>query len=673
MRQARRTGLIAAAMHLASLCPSAAQPRVESQPAPSTTAPLEPASVRVVVTGTRTAEHTNRSTLHTGVVTRRDAERRGATSLAEALEGEPSLQVGAGNYDELGNPAGIQMQGLDAERVLVLRDGERVVGDSGGVVDLSNFAIQDIERVEYVLGPTSSLYGTGALGGVVNVISGPPQEFGTSARVRVEGRTLPLGMASGSVAHRWRNAWLSGAVTHRINLGVRATPDLPDSMLPSAKRLEVGLRGGHEGDGVSTVANANVSVNGSQGLTSQQVPGLSRYVTDLPDHNQRIHLQMWQQYETSEKSGLRWSLSGQHFSGESRKDRRDSPLDERRDRHQMLLATETVFTSSHEQATWVVGLRFEREAFAQELSKTLLNGANIETTTAPEVAPMLLQNGAAFAQVTWQPHERVTILPGARAELHRIYGGVIAPRLAAAFRPSEDVTLRASAGRGFRVPSAKEYGFVFDHAALGYRVIGNLDLNPEQSWGLQGDATWAVNRRTRLRVGGFRNWISQLITTEYVGQTLLGVDDYSYVNVGRAVTSGLDVQATWNLASKLQAQLAYSYLHTSNEDEHTPLAKRPPHTVTTSLDYEFLPHWRLTARVRGTSDAYLTPELETPGLVRVDFRVERSLWDTVQVHVGVLDLLDSQRDPYRPGDTRPLVGRQLYAGLTAQWPEPDDI
>jgi outer membrane receptor for ferrienterochelin and colicins len=670
MGRARRTALLVTALHSLLSSPCVAQ--TEAPNAGSTAAPVDSTAVRVVVTGTRTAEASNRSTLHTGVVTRQDAERRGATSLAEALEGEPNLQVGAGNYDELGNPAGIQMQGLDAERVLILRDGERVVGDSGGVVDLSNFALQDIERVEYVLGPTSSLYGTGALGGVVNVISGPPERMGSSGRVVLEGRSLPMGMFSGSVAHRGNSHWLTGTVTERINGGIQAKSALPDLMLPSAQRLELGLRGGHQGDGVDTVARVNTSINSSDGLTSQQVPGLSRYVTDLPDRNQRVHLQMWQLYESSATTGVRWSISGQHFSGESRKDRRDSPLDERRGRNHLLLTTESVFTSTRKRSTWVAGLRFEREAFAQELDKTTLSGGELVTSTTPEVKPVVLQNGAAFAQVTWQPDERLTLLPGARAELHRIYGAVIAPRLAVAFRASDAFTFRASMGRGFRVPSAKEYGFVFDHAALGYRVLGNRDLNPEQSWGVQGDVTWAVDRHTRLRLGGFRNWITQLIATEYVGQTLLGVDDYSYVNVGRAITSGIDAQASWTVSSTLQAQLAYSYLYTLNQDEHTPLAKRPPHTVTTSLDFEFWPTWRLTARVRGISDAYLTPELTTPGLVRVDFRIEHSLWDVVQVHAGILDLLDSQRDPSRSGDTRPLVGRQVYAGLSAQWPKPDD-
>lgn len=162
-----------------------------------------------------------------------------------------------------------------------------------------------------------------------------------------------------------------------------------------------------------------------------------------------------------------------------------------------------------------------------------------------------------------------------------------------------------------------------------------------------------------------------MISTEFVGQSALGVDDYAYVNVGRAITSGFDAQTTWTLGETLRAQLAYSYLYTLNQDDRTPLPKRPPHTLTTSIDYEFWPNWRLTTRVRGTSDAYLTDELTTPAHVRADLRFEHNLGTILSVHVGVLDLLDSQRDANRLGDTRPLIGRQFYAGMVGQWPGSD--
>src|SRR5882724_12045749 len=198
----------------------------------------------VVVTGTRTPESSQRATVRTDFVTRAEAERRGATNVAEALAGEPNLQVNPENYSTLGRPSGAQMQGLDADRVLVLEDGERVLGDEDGVVDLSQLPLVDVERIEYVTGPTSSLYGTNALGGVINVVSAPPQSLGPSARYRAEGRTTGEALASASGAYRHDDEWLQLDTSFHHRPSILRQPDKPDLIAPTWRSTLLGLRAG---------------------------------------------------------------------------------------------------------------------------------------------------------------------------------------------------------------------------------------------------------------------------------------------------------------------------------------------------------------------------------------------------------------------------------------------
>src|SRR4029079_16729440 len=108
-----------------------------------------------------------------------------------------------------------------------------------------------------------------------------------------------------------------------------------------------------------------------------------------------------------------------------------------------------------------------------------------------------------------------------------------------AYQPSSSWIVRVSGGRGFRAPSAKELGFAFDHSIYGYRVLGNVDLAPEKSWGVSGDVTFRPTSGVTLRAGVFANWIDQLITLVLVpDSTRAGVDDYRYENVGKARTFG---------------------------------------------------------------------------------------------------------------------------------------
>ncbi|WP_242516344.1 TonB-dependent receptor plug domain-containing protein [Sorangium cellulosum] len=184
-------------------------PPAPAPPAPTPTSPPPAQPLEVVVTGTRTPESSQRATVRTRVISREEAERRGATNVGEALDGELGVQVNPSAYGALGNPSAIQIQGFDLDRVLVLEDGERVIGDAGGAIDLSSLPLGDVSRIELVTGPTSSLYGTSAIGGIVNVLTAPPAHPGFSGRGRLEVRSRAGLLVQASGAYRGDRAWAS--------------------------------------------------------------------------------------------------------------------------------------------------------------------------------------------------------------------------------------------------------------------------------------------------------------------------------------------------------------------------------------------------------------------------------------------------------------------------------
>ena len=186
---------------------------------------------------------------------------------------------------------------------------------------------------------------------------------------------------------------------------------------------------------------------------------------------------------------------------------------------------------------------------------------------------------ALYSQLDWRIG-RFALLPGVRGEWHSRYGFVAAPRLAASLKAHADVIFRAAFGRGFRVPSAKEYGFAFDHSSLGYVVQGNPELAPESSWGVTAETAWRATPVLRLRLGGFANWVRDLIDTGFTGRDPASqVDTYSYANVGRARTWGIEGDAQFRVSSRLRSSLGYAYLDTYNVARARPLIGRPPHTL----------------------------------------------------------------------------------------------
>ncbi|HXK20871.1 MAG TPA: TonB-dependent receptor, partial [Polyangiaceae bacterium] len=433
--------------------------------------------VEVVVTGTRTPESSQRATVRTDFVTRAEAERRGATNVAEALAGEPNLQVNPANYGYLGRPSGAQMQGLDADRVLVLEDGERVVGDEDGVVDLSQLPLVDVERIEYVTGPTSSLYGTNALGGVINVVSAAPQQLGPSAGYRAEARTSGEALASASGAYRHDDEWFQLDTSFHHRPSIEREPSKPDTIAPTWRSTLLGMRAGAKPTRhLELKLRARWVRDNSVGLKSEDFPGLGTYLSDLPDVTDRFLVRGQETLELPGGARLDFSLARNWYYDDSRIDKRNSPLDEVRKRRLTNQALEAIVTIPQGRTTtWVFGVRDEAEHFSQNLTRVL---PDLSTEHVTEIEPRLLSTGALYGQLGWKVTEKWTIMPGARAELHDRYGLVAAPRLATAYQFSPGLSARVALGRGFRAPTAKEFGFLFDHSALGYRVLGNADLRP---------------------------------------------------------------------------------------------------------------------------------------------------------------------------------------------------
>jgi outer membrane receptor for ferrienterochelin and colicins len=171
---------------------------VAAQPAP------EPVAQTIVVTATRYALLAADAPAALSVVTRRDIEARGADNVIDAIRGETGLSL---QGRAVGGRKVIGVRGMDSKHTLFLVDGRRV-GASDGVIGASDFqydwiAVEDIERIEIVRGPMSVLYGSEAMGGVVNVITRAPGErwrFGAT----MEGSDADGGRGGGQPAVRGR-------------------------------------------------------------------------------------------------------------------------------------------------------------------------------------------------------------------------------------------------------------------------------------------------------------------------------------------------------------------------------------------------------------------------------------------------------------------------------------
>lgn len=123
----------------------------------------------VVVTATRTAQTVDETLAAVTVITRQDIERQQATSVQDALRGVPGLSIA--NNGGLGKVTSVFLRGTESDHVLVLVDGIKVGSATAGTAAFEHIPIEQIERIEVVRGPRSSLYGSEAIGGVIQIFT----------------------------------------------------------------------------------------------------------------------------------------------------------------------------------------------------------------------------------------------------------------------------------------------------------------------------------------------------------------------------------------------------------------------------------------------------------------------------------------------------------------------
>ncbi len=126
----------------------------------------------VVITATRTPLPLKKTPVITRVITARDLESRGVATIQEALENE----LAGVEFHQAGYGTSLSFQGLDARYVLFLVNGERMAGETYGNIDYARIPVSNIERIEIVRGASSVLYGSNAMGAVVNIITQMPQK-----------------------------------------------------------------------------------------------------------------------------------------------------------------------------------------------------------------------------------------------------------------------------------------------------------------------------------------------------------------------------------------------------------------------------------------------------------------------------------------------------------------
>jgi outer membrane receptor for ferrienterochelin and colicins len=587
---------------------------------------------RVVVTAARREQRLADVVATTELITHDEIARSGATDLASVLATQIGVELAGGI------PAGVGpvLQGLGSERVLVLLDGHPIAGRVGGEFDASRIPTSMIERVEIVKGPQSTLYGTDAMGGVINVITrvaplGQRPSMTASAIVGSQNRRDGSLGANGSLGP----IGLRGEVGRR---SVETTPGRADERGALAERLDAAAS--------ARWLSGATSVDASVLALDERQRWLAGSLYDFADNVQlsgrlsaerRTRIGAWRAtgFASVYDHLLRVSTQTQPIRG-----------DTGQRQVQRVFQGEIAHSMVHGSRVLEVGAQVRRD---DTRSVRIPGGRRAITSVEPMV------------QLEMPVAENASIVTGARVSTSDRWGTQVTPRLALRYRPHETLTLRASAGTGFRAPDFGELYLSFRNDAVGYAVYGNPNLRPERSGNAMFGAEWA-REPGFVRAQAFWNEFRGFIETRVIsapGDPPL----YEYGNIDEGFTRGAELESGLAM-SGMTIEASYAFLSTLDRATGQSLLGRAAHSARASAQLPAYLGVRTslagvyTGRTPMTRDASGSVASWRDAYPRFDVRVARAVWRDAEITGSVGNLLDR-----RPAEWAGFTGRQFAAGV----------
>ncbi|WP_445738685.1 TonB-dependent receptor plug domain-containing protein [Mariniflexile sp.] len=654
----------------------------------------------VIVTATRTVRQLSSLPLPAQIISKKDISRSNSIRLSDIL----NEQTGLITVPDFGSSEGVQLQGLDSQYTLILIDGVPLVGRSAGTLDINRITVGNIKQIEIVKGASSSLYGSDALGGVINIITETPKNG------------------------------FKGNLNYR--LGTFNTNDISTAI--NFKKNDIGViafLNKYSSDGYDLIENdnlntvepfANYTMNTKVTYDFSDDTDLfvsGRYYTQNQDYissedlkgesvinEWNTHLKLSHEYNGKWNSYFEFYAT--RYKADEYLDTNDGTRFSDNFFNQLMVRPEIrAMYNPNDENSFIGGIGFNRET----LDRT-------DFTTDPE-----FNSFYTYFQYDGNPTEKTNIILGVRFETHNIYKSQFSPKAALRYELNDKIALKGSVGYGFKAPDFRQLYFDFTNATVGYTVLGynavanaisqleaqgqiaNIivpisefegELNPENSVSINIGADYKLSSTLNLNVNVFRNKIKGLIDTRIIANKTNGQNIFSYYNVNKAYTQGLEFNYTWMSSEQLKISGGYQLLFAKDKEaerafkneevfarknpsspsfqlekgDYFGLYNRSRHMLNLKVFYA-IPKWGLDTNIRATyrskyglqdsnGNGYLDVyDIFVDGYTIIDFAINKTLYKNYQMSFGIdnlLDFTDAQNISNIPG-------RIIYGKLNIQF------
>jgi outer membrane receptor for ferrienterochelin and colicins len=658
----------------------------------------------MVITATRTERSLSNLAVPTLVVPGRQIKLSGVLRLNDILQEQTGLFISSGTGSSavgggvFGN--GVQIQGLSPDYTMIMIDGEPMIGRQGGVLDLSRYTVGNIRKIEIVKGPSSALYGSEAMGGVINIITEQSFEDYFRAGLRYGSfHSTDINLAANKHGKRssvYAFANFNSGQGYDLNL------ENPEKTLDPFHNFTGQLKWTYRFNEKTRINWNNRIFYGIQqsafAINSEEINIAGRGKTiDINVNPTLTHL-----VNDRLKTILRFYGSVYRF---------DQYLND-------IPNATSYYNDDFLQQFYRLESQTDWD-YNEHSTLTFGAGYNLQTVETARYKERKFQHiGYVFVQQEWNLGNQWSIIPGFRYDKNSDYEDRLSPKLAAQYKINNQWNVNFSYGGGFKAPDFRQlYLYYINNAAQGYIIYGasefSIDellqqkenglierilpdayrittLRPEISHGFNiGSNFTPSDVPLKASVNIFYNQIRDLINYVPVALQPNNAFVFSYLNVQKAYTMGIEFNVSGKLNKNIDWNMGYQYLKTAdldivrkiqndevygrdseggsarlmNLDDYSGLLGRSPNMINAGLTYEEPNNgWAATIRAIYRSSWGVTdrdgngfanmPEEFARGFVLLNISIQKKIGKQYLAQVGlnnVLNHMDALNTPQLPG------------------------
>ena len=599
---------------------------------------------KMVVTATMTEKKIEEAPGSIEVITSQEIEEMGAQTIAEALEMATGFMV-TGETGRIKSPS---IRGTGNKHTLVLIDGRRFSMGYKDLLDINQISVDMIKRIEVVRGPTSALYGSDAIGGVINIITKKPP------RNLAAGATLQYGKSTYSEGEEYTGRAYAGNSFDRFGFliagGYRDKDGWDkDGVLPDdGDKKKLGSIDGRFSfdlnDNHKVLTGFEYSDMDREGMRFYQNRDRERSAKDKR-HGYFL------QYNAKLSHLYNLSLKAYHSEHENKIEfSPTAKVTGEEDATRKLDQVEGRFTGAFfDKHILTVGSEFREESREDD------TGRDDD-----------LNNSSFYLQEEYQVFDPLYLVLGARFDEHSEFGSKWTPRASMIYSLFNNLRLKASYGCGFRAPGISEL-FVTSYRKRGKNIYEpNPDLDPEESKsyeiGIEGEY-----KKLRGKITGFQNEIKDLIEPVYYNSTGTGQGKklyYKYQNISEAEMKGIELESVLDLSLFFSVSGNLTYLETEDKNTGKDLEGQPDYKGFLKLAYHH-PKSTLRANIRMDyiGERYYDSDSEDAYSLYHCY-LSKELFQRVTLFAGVNNIFNKKVEMDNVVNVEPTF---YYAGITIKY------